>query len=106
MNSPGGNFNWLITGLGNPGPEYEKTRHNLGFMVIDQIARELNTSVKRKECRSLIGQTRFNGETIEMVKPLTFMNLSGEAVSCFLKKEKLPVLIIVACLKIHQWVMY
>lgn len=82
------NCNWLIVGLGNPGSEYEKTRHNLGFMVIDLLAREFNVQVKRKECRSLIGQTSLDGQTIELVKPQTFMNLSGEAISCLLAKDE------------------
>jgi len=79
--------NWLIVGLGNPGLRYEKTRHNLGFMLIDWLAREFQTQVKREECRSLIGRAIIENQTVELVKPQTFMNLSGEAVSCLLKKE-------------------
>ncbi len=86
MNSLKGN-NWLIVGLGNPGVQYEKTRHNLGFMLIDELARQFNTQVKRVECRSLIGQVSFENQLVELVKPQTFMNLSGEAVSCLLKKD-------------------
>ncbi len=82
------NSNWLIVGLGNPGTEYENTRHNLGFMVIDLLASEFNVQVKRKECRSLIGQKLFEGQTVELVKPQTYMNLSGEAISCLLKKDE------------------
>lgn len=78
--------NWLIVGLGNPGLRYEKTRHNLGFMLIDRLAREYQTSVKREECRALIGRAEIENQTVELVKPQTFMNLSGESVSCFLKK--------------------
>jgi peptidyl-tRNA hydrolase, PTH1 family len=79
--------NWLIVGLGNPGTRYEKTRHNLGFMLVDWLAREFQTQVKREECRSLIGRAEIENERAELVKPQTFMNLSGEAVSCLLKKE-------------------
>lgn len=79
--------NWLIVGLGNPGLRYEKTRHNLGFMLIDRLAREFQTQVKREECRALIGRAVIENQTVELVKPQTFMNLSGESVSCFLKKE-------------------
>jgi PTH1 family peptidyl-tRNA hydrolase len=79
--------NWLIVGLGNPGLRYEKTRHNLGFMLIDWLAREFQTQVKREECRSQIGRAIIENQTTELVKPQTFMNLSGEAVSCLLKKE-------------------
>jgi PTH1 family peptidyl-tRNA hydrolase len=86
MNSLTGK-NWLVVGLGNPGAQYEKTRHNLGFMLIDELARQFNIQVKRVECRSLIGQTSFENQMVELVKPQTFMNLSGEAVSCLLKKD-------------------
>ncbi len=78
--------NWLIVGLGNPGFRYEKTRHNLGFMLVDLLAREFQTSVKREECRALIGRCEIANQIVELVKPQTFMNLSGESVNCFLKK--------------------
>jgi len=82
-------LNWLIVGLGNPGPEYAKTRHNLGFMLVDVLADRWQTRVTREECRSLIGQIiEFDNRTIELVKPQTYMNLSGEAVSCLLSKEQ------------------
>ena len=77
---------WLIVGLGNPGAAYEGTRHNLGFVLIDLLAYEAQTQVKRDECRSLIGRGEIEGERAELAKPQTFMNLSGEAVSCLLKK--------------------
>ncbi|MFN0280241.1 MAG: aminoacyl-tRNA hydrolase [Pyrinomonadaceae bacterium] len=80
--------NWLIVGLGNPGPEYAKTRHNLGFMLVDLLASQLQTQVKREECRSLIGRSVIENQVIELAKPQTFMNLSGEAVSCLLAKEE------------------
>ena len=82
-----GTPNWLIVGLGNPGPEYAKTRHNLGFMLVDLLATQLQTQVRRDECRSLIGRAVIGNQTVEMAKPQTFMNLSGEAVSCLLAKE-------------------
>lgn len=85
-NAPDDNANWLIVGLGNPGPDYEKTRHNLGFMLIDLLARENQTQVKREECRALIGRAVIENKIAELVKPQTFMNLSGETVSCLLKK--------------------
>jgi PTH1 family peptidyl-tRNA hydrolase len=78
--------NWLIVGLGNPGAAYERTRHNVGFMLVDMLAREAQTQVKRDECRSLIGRAEIDGRQAELAKPQTFMNLSGEAVSCLLKK--------------------
>jgi peptidyl-tRNA hydrolase, PTH1 family len=78
---------WLIVGLGNPGLRYEKTRHNLGFMLIDRLAQKLQTQVRREECRALVGRGEIDNQAIELVKPQTFMNLSGEAVSCLLKKS-------------------
>jgi PTH1 family peptidyl-tRNA hydrolase len=79
--------NWLIVGLGNPGPEYAKTRHNLGFMLVDLLASQLQTQIKREECRSLIGRAIIDNQTVEMAKPQTYMNLSGEAISCLLAKD-------------------
>lgn len=87
MNSPDVDKNWLIIGLGNPGGKYENTRHNLGFMLVDLLADEFHTSIKRTECRSLVGQVEFENQIIELVKPQTYMNSSGEAVTCLLKKE-------------------
>lgn len=79
--------NWLIVGLGNPGPAYERTRHNLGFMVTDLIVRDEQSQIKRGECRSLVGRIMIGGEMAELAKPQTFMNLSGESVKCLLNKE-------------------
>ncbi len=78
---------WLIVGLGNPGPTYERTRHNLGFMLVDHLGYDYQTQVRRDECRSLIGRSQIEGRNVELVKPQTFMNLSGEAVSCLVKKR-------------------
>ncbi len=79
--------NWLVIGLGNPGPQYEKTRHNLGFILVDLLANQLQTRVLRDECRSLIGRAEIDNRTVELAKPQTFMNLSGEAVSGLLAKD-------------------
>ena len=76
----------LIVGLGNPGEQYAATRHNLGFMLIDKMAGDEGITVKRRECQSLVGQGRIEGEATKLVKPHTFMNLSGVAVSCLLRK--------------------
>jgi PTH1 family peptidyl-tRNA hydrolase len=80
--------NWLIVGLGNPGAEYASTRHNLGFMLVDLLASQANAQVKRTECRALIGRAEIDGRTVELAKPQTYMNLSGEAVKCLLQKEE------------------
>ena len=79
----------LIVGLGNPGAEYEWSRHNLGFMLIDKLAREAEATVKRRECRSLVGSASIEGRRVRLVKPQTYMNLSGEAVACIVAKLEL-----------------
>jgi PTH1 family peptidyl-tRNA hydrolase len=76
----------FIVGLGNPGEEYEWTRHNLGFMLVDLLAQSAGAQVKRKDCRALVGRALIEGEKVELVKPQTYMNLSGESVSCLFAK--------------------
>jgi PTH1 family peptidyl-tRNA hydrolase len=71
----------VVLGLGNPGKKYVQTRHNLGFLVLEQIAAENRVAVKRKKLGSLIGEWRTSAEQVLLVKPQTFMNRSGEAVS-------------------------
>ena len=78
----------LIVGLGNPGERYEWTRHNLGFMLVDLLARQSNAQVKRAECRALVGRAEIEGRAVELVKPQTYMNLSGESVACLLRKRE------------------
>ncbi len=78
-----------MSGLGNPGPEYEGTRHNVGFEVVDRLAREAGISVKRVDSRALTGRGRIEGETVMLAKPITYMNASGEAVTALLTKLKL-----------------
>jgi peptidyl-tRNA hydrolase, PTH1 family len=80
---------FLIVGLGNPGTEYAQTRHNLGFMLVDKLAAEADISVKRRECQSLIGGGVIEAERVKLVKPQTYMNLSGEAVSCLTSKYEI-----------------
>jgi PTH1 family peptidyl-tRNA hydrolase len=76
----------VIVGLGNPGSDYVATRHNLGFMLIDKLAEDERIVVKRRECDSLVGQGQIEGVVTKLAKPQTFMNLSGGAVSCLLRK--------------------
>jgi len=71
----------LIVGLGNPGSEYRDTRHNIGFLVIDELARRWHTAVSRQQFDALVVKTAFDGAAVMLAKPLTFMNLSGHAVS-------------------------
>ena len=76
----------LIVGLGNPGKEYEWSRHNLGFMLIDKLASDAGIVVGRRECSSLVVRGEIEGVKTKLAKPQTYMNLSGHAVSCLLAK--------------------
>lgn len=76
----------LLVGLGNVGKEYEKTVHNLGFMVLDRVAEKVGVSVKKNTCSSLIGEANYKGEKIILAKPTTYMNNSGIAVKSLVKK--------------------
>lgn len=71
---------FLIVGLGNPGKEYEDTRHNIGFKVVDNIAKEYNIDVNRQKFKGTYGEGFINGEKVMLLKPTTYMNLSGESV--------------------------
>lgn len=71
---------FVIVGLGNPGSKYELTRHNIGFLTIDRLAKREGVRVDRIKFKSIIGEMNINGEKVILVKPQTFMNLSGEAV--------------------------
>ncbi len=70
----------IIVGLGNPGRRYTNTRHNLGFWVVDQLSNRWNLGVNCKKFQSVIGEGHFAGEKVLLVKPQTYMNLSGNAV--------------------------
>lgn len=71
---------WLIVGLGNPGKEYANTKHNCGFRAIDLIAQQLNCKIDKLKFQGLYGQTTYQGNKIFLLKPQTFMNLSGRSV--------------------------
>ena len=77
---PGSNIQWLLVCLGNPGKEYEGTRHNVGFMAADELARRENTKINKLRYRALTGEVRLAGQRVLVIKPQTYMNLSGEAV--------------------------
>ncbi len=70
----------LIVGLGNPGARYEKTRHNVGFMVLDALASCYDLKIDKKQGAALVGQGRLAGQKVLLLKPQTYMNKSGEAV--------------------------
>ena len=71
---------WLIVGLGNPGREYEKTRHNVGFRAIDLLAQKLGCKIDRLKYQGLYCQTVYDGRKLFLLKPQTYMNLSGRSV--------------------------
>lgn len=77
---------YLVAGLGNPGPEYASTPHNLGFLTVDRLAVRHSVRVSRLECRALVGQGIVEGRPALLAKPQTFMNLSGQAVKGLLEK--------------------
>lgn len=72
--------NWLIVGLGNPGKEYERTRHNAGFRAIDVLADALGCKIDKGKFQGLYGQCNYNGIKLYLLKPQTYMNLSGRSV--------------------------
>ncbi|MBQ2752755.1 MAG: aminoacyl-tRNA hydrolase [Firmicutes bacterium] len=80
----------VIAGLGNPGKEYENTKHNVGFRVIDKIAEDNNINVNKLKFKAFIGEGTINGEKVMLVKPQTFMNLSGESIKQILAFYKVP----------------
>lgn len=81
---------WLIAGLGNPGEQYENTRHNVGFRVIDELADRGDFSVQRLKFRALTNTAVIGGQGVLVMKPVTYMNLSGEAVGEAARFYKLP----------------
>ena len=72
--------NWLIVGLGNPGREYEKSRHNCGFRAVDVLAEKLGCKIDKLKYQGLYCQTNYGGKKLFLLKPQTFMNLSGRSV--------------------------
>ena len=81
----------IIVGLGNPGRKYKNTRHNLGFITVDRLAEEHGISFKRSKHKAKIGEGMISGQKVLLVKPQTFMNLSGEAVRSVMDYYKEPV---------------
>ncbi len=81
---------YVIAGLGNPGKKYEKTRHNIGFITIDQLAEKHNINVDKLKFKALVGEGRISDQKIVLIKPQTFMNLSGESIQEVMNFYKLP----------------
>ena len=80
FNKKSGGVDWLLVCLGNPGDQYENTRHNAGFMVADELAERHNIPVQRLKFRALTNTVTIGDEKVLLMKPVTYMNLSGEAV--------------------------
>ena len=87
---PAGPVTWMVVGLGNMGDQYERTRHNVGFEVIDQLADTLDIPVQRLKFKALTNTATLGGEKVLLMKPVTYMNLSGEAVEPAAAFYKIP----------------
>lgn len=81
---------YIIAGLGNPGSKYENTRHNMGFKAIDAMASEFGIDVNRAKFKGLIGEGRIGSEKVILLKPQTYMNLSGQSVREIMNFYKIP----------------
>ena len=84
------NIEYIIVGLGNPGKKYEGTRHNAGFIALNYIAEELGVKINKVKFKSTVGEAMISGKRCLLVKPSTFMNLSGQAVTEAMRFYKLP----------------
>jgi peptidyl-tRNA hydrolase, PTH1 family len=80
---------YLIVGLGNIGPEYELTRHNIGFLVLDRLADKEGLRFEHNKL-AYTAEYKYKGRTLHLIKPTTFMNLSGKAVNYYMKEHKIP----------------
>ena len=81
---------FLIAGLGNPGKQYAETRHNIGFMIVDQLAKQLGVEFRRMQSKAMVTQAQHNGHRLILAKPRTFMNNSGQAVGALARFYKVP----------------
>ena len=81
---------WIVVGLGNPGDKYENTRHNAGFLVMDELARRGNFSIQKVKHKALTNTAVIGGQGVLVMKPTTYMNLSGEAVGDAARFYKIP----------------
>ena len=85
-----GGVSWLLVCLGNPGKQYENTRHNIGFLTADEIERRSGVKINKLRYRALTGEVKLGGERVLVMKPQTYMNLSGEAVKLAGAFYKIP----------------
>ena len=84
------NLPFLIAGLGNPGPDYRQNRHNIGFLVVDALARALDIPIQRVELRALVGKGSYDDVRLILAKPQTYMNNSGRSVVPLMRFYKIP----------------
>lgn len=95
--APAGAVEYIIAGLGNPGIQYENTRHNAGFMTVDTLAAKHGFSIKKLKFKSLVGDAVISGKRCLVMKPSTFMNKSGEAITEAAAFYKIPTERIIVC---------
>ncbi len=96
-------ISYCICGLGNPGPEYAATRHNMGFLALDEIAKKTGATVKTLKFKGMCGEATYNGKRILLLKPQTYMNLSGQSVRAAMDFYKLsPDKLVVLCDDLEQ----
>ena len=101
--NPAGGAEWLIVGLGNPGPKYDGTRHNAGFMALDWLADKWGGKVTRAKFQGLYDTVTVDGRKVTLLKPQTFMNLSGHSVGALADFFKIPPQrVIVLCYDVTQ----
>ncbi|MBQ3088692.1 MAG: aminoacyl-tRNA hydrolase [Clostridia bacterium] len=89
--SPSGGFDYIVVGLGNPGLQYEKTRHNVGFRAVDALCESLSVKCDRSKFKSLYADARIGEKRLLILKPQTYMNNSGEAVTEAMSFYKIPI---------------
>ena len=94
---PAGNIEYIIAGLGNPGLQYENTRHNAGFMTVDTLAKRHGFDIKRLRFKSLTGDVVINGKRCLVMKPSTYMNESGQAIVEAMNFYKIPIEHVIVC---------
>ena len=92
-----GKIEYIVCGLGNPGLQYENTRHNAGFITIDYLAKKYNIDTKKLQFKSQIGEATINGIRCLLMKPTTYMNNSGEAVVAAMNFYKIPIENVIIC---------
>jgi peptidyl-tRNA hydrolase, PTH1 family len=81
---------WLVIGLGNPGRQYERSRHNMGFLVVDELARRQGGRITDRAAKSMTGRVHLSDRELVLAKPQTMMNLSGQAAKALLTKYQVP----------------